>query len=103
MTELIGSAKDYIPSPWGWVNRSLWGPKARLVIQVSDKSPLHLADASLISAAPDLLEACEAFDRWYTAFVAWELDPDRHARDLADMSIVVRAAIGKAHGVKESK
>lgn len=49
------------------------------------------ANARLIAASPELLEALEQF-------VQWENDPDRYAGDLADMIQQAKRTIAKAKG-----
>ena len=54
------------------------------------------ANARLIAAAPELLEACKAA---LTEMAAWEMDPDDMLNTALEPIRSLRAAIAKAEGV----
>lgn len=87
----------HTPGPWTfdqeddnstdfWVFQAN-GP-ARIAVEVSER------DAALIAAAPDLLAALEAADRW----VAMYHNLPGHDAASRCMTAVIRAAIAKATG-----
>ena len=88
---------EYTKGPW----RVLKNELGHEFIEASNGdivSPLRSsADARLIAAAPDLLEALEAFLNWYVHFVnsgdAGFWDPEKD-----DIVIKARSALSKAKG-----
>ena len=69
----------HTPGPWQVVGSNVYGNNLRALL------PMNAADARLIAAAPDLLEALEDLLGWQT------LAPD-------DVVTAARAAIAKARG-----
>lgn len=85
----------HTPGPWEFVDNSLVGPKIddkpvwlRPVVLRSETG-LREADASLIAAAPDLLDACQGLLK------ALE-DDCRDTRRWGDLMAAAQAAIQKA-------
>jgi len=69
----------HTPGPWQVVGSNVYGNNLRALL------PMNAADARLIAAAPDLLEALEDLLGWQT------LAPD-------DVVAAARAATAKARG-----
>lgn len=100
---------EYTKGPWTfeppWSGFStIRGQNGELVFGIAaggaeEKQPDNVceANASLIAAAPDLLEALEAFLNWYVHFVnsgdAGFWDPEKD-----DIVIKARSALSKAKG-----
>ena len=66
----------------------------KLAETICNPSPMGGANAALIAAAPELLAALEAADKW----VAMYHDQPGHDAASRCMSAVIRAAIAKATG-----
>jgi hypothetical protein len=86
------SATKYTPGPWSFEDESPHINKVRsqgdIIAQVIGDSPEADANARLIAAAPDMLEALEAVYRWQIEAIG---DEDRVLDLVAD-------AINKARG-----
>ena len=81
---------SHTPAPWKMLNVPVTNPRIHMMIGPALlKRPVSEADARLISAAPDMLEALKAMIAAGDAAPYWEVNA---ARDLA------RAAIAKATG-----
>jgi hypothetical protein len=79
---------EHTPGPWTYEDAFVFGPEGQ---QVADFVPLE-TDGRLISAAPDLLAACEAALPVVEAMIEYPGDP---CQKIADG---IRAALDKARG-----
>lgn len=91
----------HTPGPWqaqreGELARLFGGPDGRFVARVEGASA---ADARLIAAAPELLEALQAFmalDRTFSTICDAHLEEEAAKRPLGRAVKLARAAIAKA-------
>ena len=92
------NANKHTPGPWGieeneMLGRDIVADGLKAVICTQVYNP---ADASLIAAAPDMLEALEHAEKFVSSF---ELDQDYTDGQVETIN-AIRTAIAKATGVK---
>lgn len=96
---LRADSTKHTPGPWTIIGvdgfaSGIWGPDAEDV--VPDGSSMRQADARLIAAAPDLLEALEDFVAFYEEFLGRDSEDLQKTRQYHG----AKAAIAKARGGK---
>ena len=69
-----------------------------LAVVIDDKVP-GKANARLIAATPDLLEACEALEKALSDHILGSTDPFIHLGELENADRLARRAIVKATGI----
>lgn len=96
----------HTPGPWEISGSSIWNPETHRAIYASGGKPIHKRDeegqanARLIAAAPELLEALEALEN-RAVEMRKLIDPKTWAEleSMATIEIInARAAIAKARG-----
>ena len=106
-------SKQHTPGPWklnskGWDGQFIYGTDERVpdgrrfIAEVDLNYDGSEANARLIAAAPDLLDAAKLVLAWYEAENDFTKEPDLYKRvEMCRLSeVALRAAIAKATGEK---
>ena len=97
------SESKHTPGPWdvdfsGPARLAITGPSEETIARCDmqcENGDVDEANARLIAAAPDLLEACKAVEVWVILATARDAHPEAVDNALADLKML-RAALAKA-------